>query len=191
MRSQPAHRLAAAGLLGLISLSATPAFATLKSGADAPDFTTQAAQDGREFSFHLADALKHGPVVLYFYPAAFSSGCTTEAHEFADAAPQFAALHATLIGVSMDDIVKLKRFSTSECQGKFAVASDKRGTVSQAYDAVLVGFLGWSSRTSYVIAPDGHIIYAYNALNPEGHVANTLKALTDWTATHPTDTASR
>ncbi len=191
MRNPPAHRLAAAGLLSLACLAATPACATLKSGADAPDFTTQAARDGQEFSFHLAEALKRGPVVLYFYPAAFSSGCTTEAHEFADASPQFAALHATLIGVSMDNIVKLKRFSTSECHSKFAVASDKHGTVSLAYDAVLVGFLGWASRTSYVIAPDGHIIYAYSALNPEGHVANTLKALTDWTAAHPADTASR
>ncbi len=181
----PAHRLAAAGLLALASLSATPALATLKSGADAPDFTTPAAQAGNEFSFHLADALKHGPVVLYFYPAAFSSGCTTEAHEFADAAPRFAALHATLIGVSMDTIVKLKRFSTSECHSKFAVASDRDGAVSHAYDAVLVGFLGWSSRTSYVIAPNGRVIYSYNALDPEGHVANTLKALTNWTATHP------
>lgn len=191
MQSAPVRRLAAAGLLGLACLAATPACAALKSGAPAPDFTIQAAQAGNEFSFHLADALKHGPVVLYFYPAAFSSGCTTEAHEFAAAAPQFAALHATLIGVSMDNIVKLKRFSTSECHSKFAVASDKYGTVSHAYDAVLVGFLGWASRTSYVIAPDGHIIYAYNALDPEGHVANTLKALTDWTAAHPTDTASR
>ncbi len=176
--------------LALSSLSA-PASAALKTGAPAPDFTTLAAQDGHEFSFHLADALKHGPVVLYFYPAAFSSGCTTEAHEFADAAGQFAALHATLVGVSMDNIEKLKRFSTSECRSKFAVASDKNGTVSHAYDAVLVGFVGWASRTSYVIAPDGHVIYAYNALDPEGHVANTLKALTGWSATHPTDTASR
>ena len=122
---------------------------------------------------------------MYFYPAAFSSGCTTEAREFADAVPQFAALHATLIGVSMDTIVKLKRFSTSECHSKFAVASDRDGAVSHAYDAVRVGFLGWSSRTSYVIAPNGRVIYSYNALDPEGHVANTLKALTNWTATHP------
>jgi peroxiredoxin len=169
-----------AGLCG-----AAPAFATLKPGAPAPDFSTPATLGGHEFSFHLADALKKGPVVLYFYPAAFTRGCTIEAHEFADAVPQFAALHATVIGVSMDGIEKLDKFSVSECRSKFPVASDKSGDISHHYDAVLIGMLGYASRTSYVIAPDGHVIYAYNAMDPDGHVGNTLKAVGDYEKAHP------
>jgi peroxiredoxin len=165
--------------------SATPAFATLQTGVTAPDFSTMATLGGKEFSFHLADALKKGPVVLYFYPAAFTPGCTTEAHEFADAVPQFAALHATVIGVSMDGITKLDKFSVLECRSKFPVASDASGSISHSYDAVLSGMLGYASRTSYVIAPTGQVIYVYNAMNPEGHVGNTLKAVTDWEKAHP------
>jgi peroxiredoxin len=128
----------------------------------------------------LADALKKGPVVLYFYPAAFTSGCTEEAHEFADAVPQFQALGATVIGVSQDGIEKLKKFSVSECRSKFPVASDGTGKISKDYDAVLIGFLGYSNRTSYVILPDGHIDYAYTAMNPSEHVGNTLAAVKKW-----------
>lgn len=177
-------RMTTAGLVAGLC-TATPALASLQPGAVAPDFSTTATQGGNEFSFHLTDALKKGPVVLYFYPAAFTSGCTTEAHEFAEAVPQFAALHATVIGVSMDGIAKLKKFSVSECRSKFPVASDASGKISHEYDAVLVGFLGYASRTSYVITPDDKVIYAYNAMSPEGHVGNTLKAVTDWEAAHP------
>jgi peroxiredoxin len=166
-------------------LAVTPALATLQSGAAAPDFATQATLGGKEFAFHLADALKQGPVVLYFYPAAFTPGCTEEAHEFADAVPKFAALHATVIGVSMDGIEKLDKFSVLECRSKFPVASDKSGNISKSYEAVLSGALGYASRTSYVIAPDGRIIYAYDAMDPSGHVGNTLKAVSDWEAAHP------
>jgi peroxiredoxin len=164
---------------------AGPAFATLQTGAKAPDFSTMATLGGKEFAFHLADALKTGPVVLYFYPAAFTPGCTEEAHEFANAVPEFAKLHATVIGVSMDGIQKLDKFSVLECRSKFPVASDQSGKISEKYDAVLVGMLGYASRTSYVIAPDGQVIYAYNAMDPHGHVGNTLKAVTDWEAAHP------
>jgi peroxiredoxin len=165
----------AAGLLG-----AAPALAALQPGAAAPDFTTQATLGPNVFSFNLADALKKGPVVLYFYPAAFTSGCTEEAHEFADAVPQFKALGATVIGVSQDNIEKLKKFSVSECRSKFPVASDGKGSISKAYDAVLIGFLGYSNRTSYVILPDGKISYAYTAMDPSGHVGNTLAAVKKW-----------
>jgi peroxiredoxin len=165
-------------------VAAGPALAMLKPGAQAPDFSAQATQGGNEFAFSLADALKHGPVVLYFYPAAFTSGCTEEAHEFADAVPQFQALGATVIGVSQDDVAKLKKFSVSECRSKFPVASDKDGTISKEYDAVLIGMLGYSSRTSYVILPDGKIGYAYSALDPSGHVGNTLAAVKEWKASH-------
>jgi peroxiredoxin Q/BCP len=163
-----------------LMLASSPATAALKPGAVAPDFTVPATQGGNEFSFHLADALKHGPVVLYFYPAAFTSGCTEEAHEFAEAVPQFQALGATVIGVSQDGIAKLKKFSISECRSKFPVASDKDGAISREYDAVLVGMLGYSDRTSYVILPDDRISYAYRALDPSGHVGNTLTAVTAW-----------
>ena len=89
-------------------LAATPAFATLKVGDKAPDFSAPATLGGKEFTFHLADALKKGPVVVYFYPAAFSEGCTVEAHDFAAAMPQYQALGASVIGVSHDDIATLK-----------------------------------------------------------------------------------
>ena len=101
-----------------------PSYAALKPGAQAPDFTTQATLAGQPFRFALADALKKGPVVLYFYPAAFTPGCTVEAHEFAEATDKFKALGATVIGVSHDPIDKLNKFSVSECRNKFAVASD-------------------------------------------------------------------
>ncbi len=172
-------------LLGAALTAATPAMAALEPGAVAPDFSTMATQGGNEFSFKLSDALKKGPVVLYFYPAAFTSGCTEEAHEFADATAQYHDLGATVIGVSQDGIEKLKKFSVSECRSKFPVASDKSGAISKSYDAVLIGMLGYSNRTSYVILPDGHVSYAYTAMDPSGHVGNTLAAVKKWKAEHP------
>ena len=166
-------------------LAASPAFAALQPGQPAPDFSTMATLGGHEFSFHLADALKKGPVVLYFYPAAFTKGCTIEAHDFATATSDFAAQHATVIGVSMDKIDTLDKFSVTDCRSKFAVASDASGKISKSYDSVLIGVLGYASRTSYVIAPDGKVIYAYNAMDPDGHVTNTMKAVENWNASHP------
>ncbi len=160
------------------------ALAALPPGARAPDFATPATLGGHEFSFSLAGALKKGPVVLYFYPAAFTKGCTIEAHDFAAAVPQFAALHATVIGVSMDGIAKLDRFSVTECRSAFPVASDPHGAISKSYDAVLSSMLGYASRTSYVIAPDGTVVYAYSALDPAGHVGNTMAAVRRWEASH-------
>ncbi len=177
-------RILTAGLIAA-SFAATPCFAALQPGQTAPDFSTPATLGGHEFSFHLADALKTGPVVLYFYPAAFTKGCTVEAHDFATATPEFAAQHATVIGISMDKIATLDKFSVSDCRSKFAVASDASGSISKSYDAVLIGMLGYASRTSYVIAPGGRVIYAYNAMNPDAHVANTMKAVQDWNAAHP------
>ena len=129
---------------GMLSLPAA-AWASLPVGAAAPDFSTQASQGGNVFSFKLSDALKKGPVVLYFYPAAFTSGCTEEAHEFAEAVPQYAALGATVIGVSQDGIAKLQKFSVSECRSKFPVASDASGAISKEYDAELLAHLGYSA----------------------------------------------
>ncbi len=160
---------------------ASPLYAELKPGADAPDFTTQATLAGKPFTFSLATALKMGPVVLYFYPAAFTRGCTVEAHEFAEAADKFKSLGATVIGVSHDSIDTLNRFSVSECRNKFAVASDADLGISKAYDAKIF-LIPYSNRTSYVIAPTGKIIYAYTALDPARHVENTLAAVARWQA---------
>jgi peroxiredoxin Q/BCP len=165
-------------------LSPLPASAALSIGTKAPSFTLQASQGGNTFTFNLADALKKGPVVLYFYPAAFTQGCTIEAHEFADAIDQYKALGATVIGVSHDPLDKLQKFSVSECRSKFAVAADTNGTVMKSYDAVLVQNPQYANRTSYVIAPDGTILYTYTNLDPSLHVQNTLNALKAWAADH-------
>ena len=164
------------------AILAVPVHAALKPGATAPDFTTQATLAGKPFSFSLAEALKKGPVVLYFYPAAFTPGCTVEAHEFAEATDKFKALGATVIGVSMDPIEKLNKFSVTECRNKFAVASDADQHISKAYDAVLLGITPYSNRTSYVIAPTGQIIYEYTAMSPDDHVKNTMDAVEKWQA---------
>jgi peroxiredoxin Q/BCP len=164
-------------------LLASPLYAALQPGAQAPDFTTEATLAGQPFKFALADALKTGPVVLYFYPAAFTKGCTVEAHEFAEATEKFKSLGATVIGVSHDSIDTLNKFSVSECRNKFAVASDLDKKISKAYDANLF-ITSYSNRTSYVIAPDGKIIYEYTALNPDKHVENTMAAVEKWKSEH-------
>jgi thioredoxin-dependent peroxiredoxin len=163
---------------------AAPSYAALKTGAQAPDFTTEATLAGKPFKFALADALKNGPVVLYFYPAAFTKGCTIEAHEFAEATDKFKALGATVIGVSHDPIDKLNKFSVSECRNKFAVASDADQNITKAYDAVLAAKPEYANRTSYVIAPTGKIIYEYTAMDPEQHVGNTMAIVEKWKAEH-------
>jgi peroxiredoxin Q/BCP len=163
---------------------ALPAQAALEVGAKAPDFTAQASLGGKEFTFALADALKKGPVVLYFYPAAFTSGCTVEAHEFADAMDKFKALGATVIGVSHDPIDKLDQFSVSECRSKFPVAADTDQHIMKAYDAVLAKKPEYANRTSYVIAPDSTILYTYTDLDPTHHVENTMAAVQKWDDEH-------
>src|SRR5476651_1738675 len=129
--------LSCCALLG--ALAAHSALAALPNGHAAPDFTTQATLAGKPFTFSLAEALKKGPVVLYFYPAAFTPGCTAEAHDFAEATDKFKALGATVIGFSHDPIDKVTEFSTKECRDKFAVGSDADGSIMKKYDAVLLG----------------------------------------------------
>jgi peroxiredoxin Q/BCP len=171
--------------LGIIAAAlALPAYAALNVGAAAPKFVAQASLGGKVFSYSLEDALKKGPVVLYFYPAAFTKGCTIEAHDFADAIEKYQALGATVIGVSHDDIEKLNRFSVSECRSKFPVAADPDQHIMKSYDAILAAKPEYANRTSYVISPAGLIIYTYTDLQPDKHVENTLDALKKWAAEH-------
>ena len=175
-------RVLSGALLGC--LLATPALAALKPGDAAPGFTAPATLAGKEFTFTLADKLKDGPVVLYFYPAAFTQGCSVEAHDFAEATDRFKALGATVIGVSADKLDVLDKFSTADCQSKFALAADPDLTVANSYDAVLTKMLGYADRTSYVITPDGKVLYTYSAMDPDKHVENTMAALEKWRADH-------
>lgn len=176
-------RLAAAALA--LSLVAAPAFAALKVGAQAPDFATTAFLAGKATPFKLSTALKKGPLVLYFFPAAFTSGCTAEAHEFAVATPEFAAMGAGVIGVTAGKVDQLAEFSRSECRDAFPVAGVTRDTI-KAYDAVLAFKPDLSDRTTYVIAPDGKILLAYTALtDPLSHIAKAKEAVAAWRRTHP------
>ena len=154
------------------------AHAALKPGDAAPKFETTAALAGKPFAFDLAEALKKGPVVVYFFPKAFTRGCTIEANAFAEATPQFAALGARVIGISHDDIDTLKRFSTEACRDRFAVGSDPQGRTIQAYDAASL-LPGVANRISYVIGQDGRIAFVHQGSDPLRHVEQTLKALGD------------
>ena len=162
--------------LFLSSVAMMPAQAALKLGDPAPEFRTAAALAGQEFDFDLAQALKKGPVVLYFFPKAFTQGCTIEANAFAEASPKFTALGATVIGVSHDSIETLKRFSREECRDKFAVGSDPQARTIKAYDAKSL-LPGMASRISYVVGTDGRIAFVHEGSNPLKHVEATLKAV--------------
>ena len=166
---------AAAATLGALGL-ALPATAALKTGAVAPDFNTSAALAGKTFDFKLSDALKKGPVVLYFFPAAFTSGCTKEAHDFAEATEDFAKLGATVVGVTSGNVNRVAEFSKVECRDKFAVAADPDKSISKSYDSV-IPVVGYTDRVSYVIAPSGKITLVYSSMNPDQHVARTLAAV--------------
>jgi peroxiredoxin len=173
-------------ILAVLAIAVTaPVYASLNAGNAAPDFKAQASLGGKEFTFSLADSLKKGPVVLYFYPAAFTKGCTIEAHLFAEATEQYRALGATVVGVSHDKIETLNKFSVSECGSKFAVAADTDQHIMKSYDAILSTKPDYANRTSYVIAPDGKVIYSFTDMAPEKHVENTLAAVRQWRAQHP------
>lgn len=162
--------------LALAALLPLGAQAALKPGDAAPQFKTTAALAGRPFEFDLAEALKKGPVVLYFFPKAFTQGCTIEANAFAEASPKFAALGARVIGISRDDVDTIKRFSQEACRDKFAVGSDPSGKTVKAYDAASV-IPGYASRISYVIAQDGTVRFAHQGSDPLQHVDKTLEAV--------------
>lgn len=157
----------------------SPAAANLPKGAAAPVFATQGAKAGKPFAFNLRAALRKGPVVLYFYPKAFTEGCTLEAKAFADATPQFAAAGATVYGMSADDLPTLTRFSTEACRDKFAVAIAKPEVI-KAYDVDLKRdgvSTGLTTRTSYVIGQDGRVRFVHSDMNYKDHVRLTLAAV--------------
>lgn len=168
-----------------LALAAACSEAALNVGERAPDFEVPAALAGKTFDFSLAGARAKGPVVVYFFPAAFTKGCSIEAHEFAEAMPKFESLGASVIGVSTDDIETLSRFSVEVCQNRFPVASDAAKTVVKAYDAQLAIRPDYADRISYLVGPEGTIFARYASLNPDQHVATMLAALRDWRQTQP------
>lgn len=147
----------------------------LKVGAHAPDFETEGALAGKTFHVDLANLLKKGPVVLYFFPKAFTEGCTAEAKEFADRNGDFEAAGATVIGMSADDIGTLQKFSTEACRDKFAVAQATPDIIDEYGVALLDRPI--TGRTSYVIAPDGRIAFEYTDPNYADHVRLTYDAV--------------
>ena len=169
----------------LLALLSPPTYAALDVGDAAPNFTAQAVLGGKTFRYNLAESLAKGPVVLFFFPAAFSVGCSIEAREFAEAIDKYEAQGATVIGVSGDDMETLGKFSVQACQGKFPVASDNTHSVMKSYDAVLAMRPDFANRISYVIAPNGKVVYNYQSLNPSRHVEKTLGALREWSKTKP------
>ena len=170
--------------LAVAGVAATPALATLSAGANAPDFTVHGYMAGKPFTFNLDEALKKGPVVLYFFPAVHTGGCNLEAHLFAEAADDFKKEGATVIGVTAGNLDQLAQFSTETqyCSGKFPVAADADLKVAKTYDAILA--MKVTDRTSYLITPDHKVTYAYHAMNPTKHVENTMDALKKWEADH-------
>ena len=139
--------LAAAGVLAT-ALLPSMAFAELKVGTTAPDFSAPAYLAGHAFTFKLADALKKGPVVVYFFPAAHTSGCNLEAHLFSQAIDQFKAQKASVIGITAGNVDQLAAFSreTENCGGKFPVAADPGAKIAKDYDAILAPKPEWSRR---------------------------------------------
>ena len=166
------------------ALAAAPAWADLKPGAKAPDFSAPAYLAGQPFTFKLSEALKKGPVVVYFFPSAHTKGCNLEAHLFSEAIDQFKAQKASVIGVTAGKVDELADFSkeTEHCGGKFPVAADPGAKIAKQYDTPfkMAGMkmpMELSGRTSYVIASNGKVASVYSALSPDDHVNRTLAAV--------------
>jgi peroxiredoxin Q/BCP len=185
------HKLAALAVVAL-SLTAAPAFAALKDGDKAPDFSTQASLAGKAFNFNLKDALKKGPVVVYFYPSAFTNGCNVQAHTFAENVDKFKDAGATIVGVSLDSIARLNDFSADPqfCAGKIAVASDADGKIAKAYDLAIREAVagrkdsrgtdidhGFAERTTFVVTPDGKVAATVGGLTPAANVDKALEVV--------------
>ncbi len=183
------------GVLAGLVLSgalAQPAFAALKEGDKAPDFTAAASLAGKEFNFALKDALKKGPVVVYFYPAAFTGGCNLQAHAFSENSDKFAAAGASIIGVSLDKIATLNQFSADPqyCAGKIPVASDADGKIAKSYDLQVREAKpgakntrgdeidhGFAERTTFIVKPNGTVAATISNLSPADNVAKALEAV--------------
>lgn len=171
-----------------LAMAACPAAAKLAPGVPAPDFSAPAYLAGAPFTYKLADNLKKGPVVLYFFPSAYTAGCNLEARLFSEAVDEFRALGATVIGVTSGKTERLAEFSkdTKSCGGKFPVAADPGAAIAKRYDAPLsmkgMAMPGLSGRVSYVIAPNGKVIHAYENLDANDHVNQTLSAVKAWKA---------
>ena len=162
--------------LATLSLVATPASAALKVGDKAPDFTTVGAVGGKDFKIHLAELEKKGPVVLYFFPKAFTSGCTSEAHAFSESIGDFKKAGAQVVGMSGDNLKTLHDFSTKECRSAFPVAT-ATPEIQKAYDVAWAAHPGITTRTSYVIGKDGKVVMVHDDLDFSQHVAKTLAAV--------------
>ena len=178
-------------LLCTLALLATPAaFAALKAGDPAPAFSAPASLAGKPFTYSLKDGLAKGPVVVYFYPSAYTAGCNIQAHEFSTRADQFAAAGATVIGVSLDSIERLNEFSADPdyCAGKLAVASDRDGKIARAFGLRVSDAHrgatdtrgkeidhGFTERTTFVVRRDGSVLAAVGGVSPEENVARALE----------------
>jgi len=161
---------------GLAAFAAASSPAALPIGAKAPDFVTTGALAGKPFKLHLRAELKKGPVVLYFFPKAFTKGCTLEAHAFSDATADFKRAGARVIGLSADNLPTLQKFSVEECRNSFAVATASPAT-QRAYDVAWAEHPGLTTRTSYVIDRSGKVVMVHDDLDFSQHVAKTLAAV--------------
>ena len=171
-------RRASLALVPLLMVAA-PLHAALPVGARAPDFTTRGALAGKPFAVNLKAQLKKGPVVLYFFPKAFTKGCTLEARAFSEAMPRFRKAGAQVIGMSADDLPTLRRFSVEECRNAFPVATASKAII-QGYDVAMPvagKLVNLTNRTSYVIAPDGRVAMVHSEMDWSQHVAKTLAAV--------------
>jgi thioredoxin-dependent peroxiredoxin len=176
----------------LAGFLAAPSFAALPEGGKAPDFAAEASFAGKAFPYSLSAALKKGPVVVYFYPSAFTGGCNIQAHTFAENADRFAAAGASIIGVSLDSIERLNAFSADPqyCAGKIAVASDKDGAIARSFDLSIRDATpghkdtrgveidhGFAERTTFIVTPDGKIAATIGGLSPADNVEKALESV--------------
>ena len=169
----------ASAAAALAAVAAAPARAALEQGVMAPEFKATAYLGGDKYDFDLDAALKKGPVVVYFFPAAFTQGCQIEAHLFAESADEFKKAGATIIGVTAGNVDRVGEFSkdTRYCSGKFPIAADTDGSIAKLYASSLTFKPGWSGRDSYVIGKDHKVALSYSDLNPNEHVNKTLEAV--------------
>lgn len=192
--------LALAALFPALALVATAASAALATGDAAPAFEAPASLNGNAFTFSLKDALARGPVVVYFYPSAFTGGCNLEAHTFAVNQEKFKAAGASVVGVSLDDIGRLNAFSADPdyCGGKIPVASDAGGRIARAYALGVREAVagrkdtrgaaiehGLAERSTFVVGTDGRVVAALEGLSPVENVAHSLAIVQGLAAAKP------